>query len=66
MQHSLTFPNKLQTLIFSRVELLGGSWIRDPLAQNTLLDLLRRTEADNGWPWSFAMQKFSQDWRAPR
>ncbi|KAH8429113.1 uncharacterized protein LDX57_006783 [Aspergillus melleus] len=41
-----------------------GSWIRDPLAQNTLLDLLRRTEAENGWPWSFAMQKFSHDWHA--
>ncbi|KAA8645357.1 uncharacterized protein ATNIH1004_006776 [Aspergillus tanneri] len=41
----------------------GGSWIRDPLAQNSVLDLLRRTEAENGWPWAFAVQKLSQDWR---
>lgn len=41
----------------------GGSWIRDPQAQSFLLDLLRRTEAENGWPWTFVMQKLSQDWR---
>ncbi|OOF90985.1 hypothetical protein ASPCADRAFT_155717 [Aspergillus carbonarius ITEM 5010] len=40
-----------------------GSWIRDPLARTCLLDLLRRTEAENGWPWSFMVQKLSQDWR---
>ncbi|PYH91104.1 hypothetical protein BO71DRAFT_412070 [Aspergillus ellipticus CBS 707.79] len=40
-----------------------GSWIRDPLAQTCLLDLLRRTEAENGWPWAFVAQKLSQDWR---
>ena len=41
----------------------GGSWIRDPQAQSFLLDLLRRTEAENGWPWAFVMQRLSQDWR---
>ncbi|GKZ68520.1 hypothetical protein AnigIFM63309_004618 [Aspergillus niger] len=39
-----------------------GSWIRDPLAQTCLLDLLRRTEAENGWPWSYMVQKLSQEW----
>ncbi|PWY77064.1 hypothetical protein BO70DRAFT_294955, partial [Aspergillus heteromorphus CBS 117.55] len=39
-----------------------GSWIRDPLAQTCLLDLLRRTEGENGWPWAFVVQKLSQDW----
>ncbi|OJZ81523.1 hypothetical protein ASPFODRAFT_64941 [Aspergillus luchuensis CBS 106.47] len=40
-----------------------GSWIRDPLAQTCLLDLLRRTEAENGWPWSYMVQKLTQEWR---
>ncbi|GKZ32664.1 hypothetical protein AbraIFM66950_002197 [Aspergillus brasiliensis] len=40
-----------------------GSWIRDPLAQTCLLDLLRRTEAENGWPWTYMVQKLSQEWR---
>lgn len=42
---------------------LGGSWIRDPLAQTCLLDLLRRTEAENGWPWTSLAQALSQTWR---
>ena len=42
---------------------LGGSWIRDPLAQTCLLDLLRRTEAENGWPWTSLAQALSQNWR---
>ncbi|GAB1196195.1 hypothetical protein APSETT444_005462 [Aspergillus pseudonomiae] len=40
-----------------------GSWIRDPLAQACLLDLLRRTEAENGWPWTSLAQALSQSWR---
>lgn len=40
----------------------GGSWITDPQAQTFLLDLLRRTETEHGWPWTFLMQKLSQDW----
>ncbi|KAB8222372.1 hypothetical protein BDV33DRAFT_189792 [Aspergillus novoparasiticus] len=40
-----------------------GSWIRDPLAQTCLLDLLRRTEAENGWPWTSLAQALSQSWR---
>ncbi|RAK77083.1 Zn(II)2Cys6 transcription factor [Aspergillus fijiensis CBS 313.89] len=40
-----------------------GIWIRDPLAQTCLLDFLRRTEAENGWPWAFVVQKLSQDWQ---
>ncbi|KAF7133990.1 hypothetical protein CNMCM5793_005516 [Aspergillus hiratsukae] len=39
-----------------------GSWILDPLAQNCLLALLRKTEAENGWPWAFEVQKLSHDW----
>lgn len=40
----------------------GGTWIRSPLAQNCLLDLLRRTQTENGWPWTFVVQKLSSDW----
>ncbi|PYH43613.1 uncharacterized protein BP01DRAFT_384270 [Aspergillus saccharolyticus JOP 1030-1] len=40
-----------------------GTWISDPLAQACLLDLLRRTEAENGWPWAFVVQKLIQDWQ---
>ncbi|KAE8326375.1 hypothetical protein BDV39DRAFT_93771 [Aspergillus sergii] len=40
-----------------------GSWIRDPVAQTCLLDLLRRTEAENGWPWTSLAQALSQSWR---
>ncbi|KKK18651.1 hypothetical protein AOCH_004128 [Aspergillus ochraceoroseus] len=39
-----------------------GTWVRDPLAQRCLLDLLRKTEAENGWPWAFVVQKLSQEW----
>ncbi|PLB37594.1 Zn(II)2Cys6 transcription factor [Aspergillus candidus] len=39
-----------------------GTWIRSPLAQNCLLDLLRRTQTENGWPWTFVVQKLSSDW----
>ncbi|RAL11918.1 Zn(II)2Cys6 transcription factor [Aspergillus homomorphus CBS 101889] len=39
-----------------------GTWIRDSLAQTCLLDLLRRTEVENGWPWAFVIQKLSQEW----
>ncbi|KAL4949015.1 hypothetical protein BDW69DRAFT_83036 [Aspergillus filifer] len=40
-----------------------GSWVRDPLAQRCLLDLLRQTETENGWPWTFVSQRLSQEWR---
>ncbi|KAL2864953.1 uncharacterized protein BJX67DRAFT_197623 [Aspergillus lucknowensis] len=39
-----------------------GSWVRDPLAQRSLLDLLRKTEAENGWPWGFVAQRLGQEW----
>ncbi|KAL2798599.1 hypothetical protein BJX66DRAFT_35747 [Aspergillus keveii] len=39
-----------------------GSWVREPLAQRTLLDLLRKTEAENGWPWGFVAQRLSREW----
>ena len=41
---------------------IGGSWVTDPQAQTFLLDLLRRTETEHGWPWTFLIQKLSQDW----
>ncbi|KAL4869706.1 hypothetical protein BDV12DRAFT_74996 [Aspergillus spectabilis] len=39
-----------------------GTWVTDHLAQRSLLDLLRKTEAENGWPWEFVTQRLSQDW----
>ncbi|KAL4975955.1 hypothetical protein BDW66DRAFT_61620 [Aspergillus desertorum] len=39
-----------------------GSWVRDPLARRCLLDLLRKTEVENGWPWTFVSQMLGQEW----
>ncbi|RJE25362.1 hypothetical protein PHISCL_02325 [Aspergillus sclerotialis] len=43
-----------------------SSWVRDPLAQSCLLDLLRRTETQTGWPWAYVIQKLSRDWHFRR
>lgn len=40
-----------------------SAWIDDPLAQNLLFDLLRRTERDNGWPWAYVEQRILHAWR---
>ncbi|OQE29586.1 hypothetical protein PENSTE_c002G08775 [Penicillium steckii] len=40
-----------------------SSWIDEPLAQNLLFDLLRRTERDNGWPWAYVEQRILQTWQ---
>ncbi|KAL4783431.1 hypothetical protein BJX76DRAFT_348582 [Aspergillus varians] len=40
-----------------------GSWVREPLARRYLLDLLEKTEAENGWPWAFVSRKLGQEWR---
>ncbi|BCS23376.1 Zn(II)2Cys6 transcription factor [Aspergillus puulaauensis] len=40
-----------------------GSWVRDPLSRRCLLDLLQKTEAENGWPWAFVSQNLGQEWR---
>ncbi|KAG2413960.1 hypothetical protein HFD88_003151 [Aspergillus terreus] len=42
-----------------------ATWIHDPLSRSSLLDLLRRTEAENSWPWGFLVQKLVRDWRVP-
>ncbi|KAL4801977.1 hypothetical protein BDV18DRAFT_68775 [Aspergillus unguis] len=42
-----------------------GAWVREPLARRCLLDLLRSTESENGWPWAFVSQRLSQEWRIP-
>lgn len=39
-----------------------SSWIDDPLAQNLLFDLLRRTERENGWPWAYVEQRILAAW----
>lgn len=44
----------------------GSSWVRDPLAQSCLLDLLRRTETQTGWPWAFVIQNLTRDWHLRR
>ncbi|KAJ5175648.1 uncharacterized protein N7482_001525 [Penicillium canariense] len=40
-----------------------SAWIDDPLAQNLLFDLLRRTERDNGWPWAYVEQRILHTWQ---
>jgi hypothetical protein len=40
-----------------------SAWIDDPLAQNLLFDLLRRTERDNGWPWAYVEQRILHAWQ---
>lgn len=40
-----------------------SSWIDDPLAQNLLFDLLRRTERENGWPWAYVEQRILATWQ---
>ncbi|CBF82466.1 hypothetical protein AN9141.2 [Aspergillus nidulans FGSC A4] len=40
-----------------------SSWVREPLARRCLLDLLRKTEAENGWPWAFMSERLTQEWR---
>jgi hypothetical protein len=41
----------------------GGSWVEDPVVQNLLIDLLRRTERENGWPWGYVHNQVVQAWR---
>ncbi|KAJ5807642.1 hypothetical protein N7447_011098, partial [Penicillium robsamsonii] len=40
-----------------------GSWVEDPVVQNLLIDLLRRTERENGWPWGYVHNQVVQAWR---
>ncbi|KAL2010895.1 hypothetical protein VTN00DRAFT_3613 [Thermoascus crustaceus] len=40
----------------------GGLFIDDPVAQDTLLQLPRRTEEENGWPWSYIAEKLGMEW----
>ncbi|KAL4878294.1 hypothetical protein BJY04DRAFT_229850 [Aspergillus karnatakaensis] len=40
-----------------------GSWVTDSLSQRSLLDLLHKTETENGWPWGFMAQRLRQEWR---
>ncbi|KAJ5121048.1 uncharacterized protein N7515_009009 [Penicillium bovifimosum] len=40
-----------------------SSWIEDPVVQNLLVDLLRRTERENGWPWGYLRHQVVQAWR---
>lgn len=50
---------------FKQLTRSGGSRVRDPLARRCLLDLLRKTESENGWPWAFVSQRLSQEWHLP-
>lgn len=59
----MDFHDAISEQQLTTLAIIGGSWIRDSQAQSILLDLLRRTEAENGWPWTFMIQKLSQDWR---
>ncbi|CDM38168.1 Zn(2)-C6 fungal-type DNA-binding domain [Penicillium roqueforti FM164] len=40
-----------------------GSWVEDPVVQTLLIDLLRRTERENGWPWGYMRNQVMQAWR---
>ncbi|KAJ5893121.1 hypothetical protein N7504_009812 [Penicillium tannophilum] len=40
-----------------------SAWIDDPVAQNLLFDLLRRTERENGWPWAYVEQRILHTWQ---
>ncbi|KAJ5559270.1 hypothetical protein N7535_009498 [Penicillium sp. DV-2018c] len=40
-----------------------SSWIEAPVVQNLLVDLLRRTERENGWPWGYVRNQVLQAWR---
>ncbi|KAJ5806775.1 hypothetical protein N7474_010367 [Penicillium riverlandense] len=40
-----------------------SAWIDNPLAQNVVFDLLRRTETENGWPWAYVEQRIVRAWR---
>lgn len=44
-------------------KITGSSWIDDPLVQNSLIDLLRRTERENGWPYRYMERQVTQAWR---
>lgn len=41
----------------------GGLWVEDHVVQGLLIDLLRRTERENGWPWGFVRNQVVQAWR---
>lgn len=41
----------------------GSAYIDDPVAQNLLFDLLRRTERENGWPWAYVEQRILHTWQ---
>ncbi|KAJ6185179.1 hypothetical protein N7519_006480 [Penicillium mononematosum] len=39
------------------------SWVEDPVVQNLLIDLLRRSEREDGWPWGYMHNQVVQAWR---
>ncbi|EKV11610.1 hypothetical protein PDIG_17730 [Penicillium digitatum PHI26] len=41
-----------------------GSWVEDHVVQGLLIDLLRRTERENGWPWEYVHNQVVQAWRS--
>jgi hypothetical protein len=41
----------------------GTSWVEDPVVQNLLIDLLRRSEREDGWPWGYMHNQVVQAWR---
>lgn len=41
----------------------GTSWVEDPVVQNLLIGLLRRSEREDGWPWGYMHNQVVQAWR---
>lgn len=56
-------PMLMQFVLTLSSLITGSSWIDEPLAQNLLFDLLRRTERENGWPWAYVEQRILHTWQ---
>jgi hypothetical protein len=62
--HALFVCRSYSNLIGNITDMtLGTSWVEDPVVQNLLIDLLRRSEREDGWPWGYMHNQVVQAWR---
>ncbi|OIW30422.1 hypothetical protein CONLIGDRAFT_713069 [Coniochaeta ligniaria NRRL 30616] len=40
----------------------SGPWIKDPHCQRALVRLIRETEEEHGWPWTYIIGELTDDW----
>lgn len=40
----------------------AGPWIKDSQCQMVLLRLIRETEEEHGWPWTYIIAQLTDDW----